>query len=452
MVWLLALVALAALAIYGLNGRRLTDTERDRYARFEEFARNVPGVLYQFRIDPQGTMGFPFVSERIESLTGCTAGAVMADAEVIFSRIHGDDRAAVFKAIEDSKEALETFAVTFRLEHVEHGIRWLEASSTPSRSDDGTLTWHGYLEDVTEERATQDRLEQADKVFEVMREGILIADESHRIVRINPALERMLGYSSEELRGKTPAMLYSSRDRDAAYQDILNALDAGAGRWQGDVQMQRRDGSAIDIDCFVARIRNEAMGTVRHISVLHDISERLSYQQRLERLASFDVLTGLPNRRLLSDRLDQAIAQSQRTGEVFAVCMLDLDDFKPVNDRFGHEAGDQVLKAVGERLGDTLRGEDTVARVGGDEFVIVIRHYKRDPVVFDRILNALAGPIELDASQATVEVRGSLGVSLFEPTTPLNGDQLLRQADQAAYRVKSRGGHDYRFFSGPDTE
>jgi diguanylate cyclase (GGDEF)-like protein len=93
-----------------------------------------------------------------------------------------------------------------------------------------------------------------------------------------------------------------------------------------------------------------------------------------------------------------------------------------------------------------------VARVGGDEFVIVIRHYKRDPVVFDRILNALAGPIELDASQATVEVRGSLGVSLFEPTTPLNGDQLLRQADQAAYRVKSRGGHDYRFFSGPDTE
>ena len=377
MVWLLALVALAALAIYGLNGRRLTDTERDRYARFEEFARNVPGVLYQFRIDPQGTMGFPFVSERIESLTGCTAGAVMADAEVIFSRIHGDDRAAVFKAIEDSKEALETFEVTFRLEHVKHGTRWLEASSTPSRSDDGTLTWHGYLEDVTEERATQDRLEQADKVFEVMREGILIADESHRIVRINPALERMLGYSSEELRGKTPAMLYSSRDRDAAYQDILNALDAGAGRWQGDVRIQRRDGSLIDIDCFVARIRNESLGTVRHVSVLHDISER---------------------------------------------------------------------------LGDTLRGEDTVARVGGDEFVIVIRHYKRDPVVFDRILNALAGPIELDASQATVEVRGSLGVSLFEPTTPLNGDQLLRQADQAAYRVKSRGGHDYRFFSGPDTE
>ena len=408
-------VALAALAIYGLNARRLTDTERDRYARFAEFARNVPGVLYQFRIYPRGTMGFPFVSERIESLTGCTAGAVRADAEVIFSRIHADDRAAVFKAIEDSTEALETFVVTFRLEHVELGIRWLEASSTPSRSDDGMLTWHGYLEDVTEERATQDRLEQADKVFEVMREGILIADESHRIVRINPALERVLGYSSEELRGKTPAMLYSSRDRDAVYQDILNALDAGAGRWQGDVQMQRRDGSAIDI-------------------------------------ASFDALTGLPNRRLLSDRLDQAMAQSRRTGEVFAVCMLDLDDLKPVNDRFGHEAGDQVLQAVGERLGDTLREKDTVAGVGGDELVIVIRDYKRDPVVFDRILNALAGPIELEAPQATVEVRGSLGVSLFEPTTPLNGDQLLRQADQAAYRVKSRGGHDYLFFSGLDTE
>ncbi len=299
---------------------------------------------------------------------------------------------------------------------------------------------------VTEASATQDRLEQAAKIFEVMREGILVSDESHRIVEVNPALERMLDYSDDELCGQTPVTFFSPRDREAAYPAIVKALDEGSGRWQGDVRMQRRDGSTVDVDCFVARIRNDSLGTVHHVAVFHDISERLSYQQRLEQLASFDALTGLPNRRLLTDRLDQAIAQSKRTQEVFAACMLDLDEFKSVNDQFGHEAGDRVLKVVGDRLGGVLRGGDTVARLGGDEFVIVVRNYTGDPAVFQRILDALNGPIELGDRQPTVEMSGSLGVSLFKPAAPLDGDQLVRQADQAAYRVKSRGGHDYRFF------
>ncbi|MEX0430731.1 diguanylate cyclase domain-containing protein [Spiribacter insolitus] len=192
-------------------------------------------------------------------------------------------------------------------------------------------------------------------------------------------------------------------------------------------------------EAFVSTVRNQERGTVRHIAVVHDISERLRYEDELRRLASYDTLTGLPNRRLLADRLHQAIAHATRTGEHFSVGMLDLDWFKPVNDRYGHEAGDEVLCVIARRLSNHLRAEDTIARLGGDEFVLVIRESADDGAIFDRILAAISEPIPLRGVGAIVNVSGSIGVAHFDADMPLQGDQLLRHADQAVYRAKASG-------------
>ena len=221
---------------------------------------------------------------------------------------------------------------------------------------------------------------------------------------------------------------------------INEVLERGGGVWRGEMRYRRKDGEMLPGEAFVSTVRNDERGTVRHIAVVHDISERLGYEEELKRLASFDALTGLPNRRLLADRLKQAIAHASRTGECFSVCMLDLDRFKPVNDRYGHEAGDEVLRVIAQRLGNTLRTEDTVARLGGDEFVLVIREGGHDGAILERILESVSQPIPLRRAGAIVHVDASVGVVTFSEGRPCEGDQLLREADQAVYRAKALGG------------
>ncbi|RZU98663.1 diguanylate cyclase domain-containing protein [Spiribacter vilamensis] len=419
---------------------RLTEAERELYEQFREFTPNVPGVLFQFRIDENGQYVFPFVSERVDEVVGCSAEEAIANPASILDKSGSAYGGELDRAIQRSANELSQFDFTYPIDHPVKGERWLHARSTPARDANGGVTWHGYLEDVTEVREANGRLEQAAEVFNATEDGIIITDEEHRIVEVNRASNVMLGYSSTELEGQLAGNLFPPTERDAVFPLIIETLDHGGGVWRGDVRLRSREGDDLDVEVYATTLNNKSFQTVRHVAVLHDISERILYEQRLKRLANFDLLTGLPNRRLLSDRLGQASAQAQRSGETFAVCMLDLDRFKPVNDTYGHQAGDQVLARLGERLEETLRDEDTVARFGGDEFLILVRDYKADHRVFERILEAVSRAIYVEAADITVEVGGSLGVAVFDATAPVDGDQLIRRADQAVYRAKSLGG------------
>lgn len=154
----------------------------------------------------------------------------------------------------------------------------------------------------------------------------------------------------------------------------------------------------------------------------------------------YDVLTGIPNRRLLVDKLHQAVAQTQRTHETIAVCMLDLDGFKPINDRHGHDAGDRLLIEIAHRLQTLVRAEDTVARLGGDEFTLILQR-PNGTAIFDKILDALRAPIAL--GHATVTVSASIGIAYFDGSEPVDADALLKRADQALYTAKHNGRNDY---------
>ena len=234
-------------------------------------------------------------------------------------------------------------------------------------------------------------------------------------------------------------------DREELAPRLIQELDQRSGAWKGQIRCRTKNGGTLPVELSIATVKTEELESIHHVGVFRDMREQLQQEAELERLATHDALTGLPNRRLLTDRLQQAMAHAERTGERFAVGVLDLDGFKPVNDQNGHEAGDQVLVEVAKRLNATVRAIDTVARLGGDEFVVVLRNFSGEEA-FKRLLASLNKPIRLDRFGVEVQAKGSLGVALFDPANPLDGDQLLRQADQAAYRVKNNGGGHWAIF------
>lgn len=292
------------------------------------------------------------------------------------------------------------------------------------------------------QQETRDNLNLAASVFRAVREGIFITDLQHRIIDVNPAFTALVGRTVEEMRGQTPRAILPESNAEQVFRAVTAALREN-NQWEGEVWVQRRDGECFPSEMFVSAVRDEEGNITHHITVFSDISQRKAHEEELERIAHFDPLTGIPNRRLLTDRLNQALAHAQRTDTVIAVCMLDLDGFKPVNDAHGHEAGDCVLKDTAKRLQSLIRAEDTVARLGGDEFVLVLRQPEGE-TVFHRVLREINQPIRLPGGEVCVSA--SMGVAYCDGRHGCDGDLLLRRADQAAYRAKSSGKNCFRTY------
>ena len=178
---------------------RLNEAERAWYRQFRMHANSVPGVLFQFRADPEGNMSFPFISDRLREVHGCDAESAMRDPRVVFATMEPGDRQRIMSYIESSRETLVPWEATYRIRHPERGERWIHGRSTPAWDDDGGITWYGYVQDVTAFQLAQDKLEQAAEVFAAAQEGIVVTDASHRIVEVNRAFAAMLGYSRDEL-------------------------------------------------------------------------------------------------------------------------------------------------------------------------------------------------------------------------------------------------------------
>jgi diguanylate cyclase (GGDEF)-like protein/PAS domain S-box-containing protein len=274
-------------------------------------------------------------------------------------------------------------------------------------------------------------------VFPHAREGIMITDAAHTIVAVNEAFTRITGYSREEVIGRQLLMLQSGRQPDCRSE--MSQAVVASGHWSGEVWKQRKNGEVYAESMTVTTLRN-ADGTVRnHVALLIDITPMKVREQQLERAAYYDGLTSLPNRLLLADRLRQAMAQNQRRARSLAVAYIDLDGFKEVNDLHGHDVGDALLIAVAQRMKTALREGDTLARIGGDEFVAVLVDLEcpddGEPVL-ERLLQAAAEPVA--AEHQVVQVSSSIGVAIY-PRDGTEVELLLRHADQAMYQAKQAG-------------
>jgi diguanylate cyclase (GGDEF)-like protein/PAS domain S-box-containing protein len=300
--------------------------------------------------------------------------------------------------------------------------------------------------DLTERKQAEAKLQLAAGVFSHAREGITITDIDGTIVDINEAFTRITGYSREEAIGQNPRFLHSGRQDKAFYETMWQAL-SGQGHWSGEIWNRRKNGEVYAELITISAVRDAQGNTQQYVALFSDITTIKEHQSQLEHIAHFDALTNLPNRLLLADRLQQAMAQAQRRSQQVAVAYLDLDGFKNVNDKYGHDVGDQLLVALATAMKDALREGDTLARLGGDEFVAVL--IDLDDIescvpMLTRLLEAAAAPVTL--GDCVLQGSASIGVTFFPQADDVEADQLLRQADQAMYQAKLAGKNRYHVF------
>ena len=277
-------------------------------------------------------------------------------------------------------------------------------------------------------------------IFEATDEAMLITDKRQVILSVNPAFERVTGYKAAEAIGQTPRMLSSGRHDPSFYSEMWTTL-MKAGHWHGEIWNRRKDGALYAQRITISVLRDDDGEITNFVAIFSDITDSKREADRIRYLANYDGLTQLPNRQLLRDRLDRALAQGARNGTPVALMVLDLDGFKDINDRLGHLAGDRVLELTAQRLSACIRETDTVARLGGDEFVVLLPDAGSIAAVDKlaaKLLAAIGKPFAIGDREESVGV--SIGLALY----PLDGatpDSLLGAADAAMYRAKRAGGN-----------
>lgn len=315
----------------------------------------------------------------------------------------------------------------------------IEAAPAPDR-----LNCHVVAVEITEIKDFERRLQLAASVFSHAREGIMITDLAGNILDVNEAFTHITGYGRDEMLAPQSPGQFSRQTVwfDAVVRDALHVH----GFWSGERSNQRKNGECYTEMITISAVRDEDGLTRNYVVLITDITKLKEQQQQLEHLAHYDVLTGLPNRVLLADRLQQAMVRSQRNVQSVAVVYLDLDGFKAVNDSHGHNVGDELLISLASRMKAALREGDTLARIGGDEFVAVLadldQQHDCNPVL-ERLLQAAAAPTLV--GEDLLQVSASMGVTLY-PQDNADAEQLMRHADQAMYQAKQSGKNRYNVF------
>ncbi|MGY6274434.1 EAL domain-containing protein [Methylomonas sp. MgM2] len=340
----------------------------------------------------------------------------------------------------------ETGCLEFEARGLKGSTRWMETHATPMRDSMGkVIAFLGVSRDITSRKKTESELKLAARVFSEAHEGILITDADAKIVDVNPTFSEITGYSREEVIGKNPSVLQSGKHSKEFYSKMWNAL-IEKRHWRGEVWNKKKNGELYAELLTMSALCNEQDRIIYYIGLFSDITHFKQQQQMLELLAHYDPLTKLPNRTLFADRLLQAIAHSKREKSLLAICFLDLDGFKPINDQFGHEAGDKVLVEVARRLKSSLREEDTVSRHGGDEFVLLLgdlHSIEECTETLTRIHRAIVEPYAINEHSASISV--SSGITVY-PLDNADPDTLIRHADHAMYQAKLAGKNRYHLF------
>jgi diguanylate cyclase (GGDEF)-like protein/PAS domain S-box-containing protein len=317
--------------------------------------------------------------------------------------------------------------------------------ATFTRADGSLGGLVGVILDVTSSKKTEERLRLAASVFANTLEGIMITDAGARIIDVNEGFTRITGYERDEVLGENPRMFSAGRQDAAFYREMWRTL-RDHGSWRGEVWNRRKSGEIYAQMLSIAEVRDDAGQVQQFVGLFSDISRLKEHEAELDRIAHYDPLTGVPNRRLLADRMSQDLARARRTGKCMALAYLDLDGFKPVNDRLGHDAGDQLLIVAARTLQAALRAGDTVARLGGDEFVLLLNDLdgtRECMHILDRVLQGLSRPAAVNGE--SISVTASIGVTLF-PQDDADADTLLRHADKAMYQAKEAGKNRYHLF------
>lgn len=446
-------VVVTSLVLYGLVARLVKDlraslesVEHHRAELLQSEGRlqatldALPDLL--FEVGRSGRL-YQYHSHRHDLL----AAPPEAFLGLSFDEVLPAEAAAVCRAAIDEAAATGLSSGQRYSLQLTQGLRWFDLSvSAMQTSATPDQRFILIARDITQRKLAEDQMELAAKVFSHAREGIMVTDPQGTILDVNEAFTLITGYTREEALGKNPRMLSSGRQGPEFYAAMWASL-AEHGYWSGEIWNRRRTGEVYAELLTLSAVRHPDGSVAQYVALFSDVTAQKSYQTELERMAHFDVLTGLPNRLLLADRMQQALRQAVRRKRQVAVLFLDLDGFKSINDEHGHAVGDQLLVMLSHRIRDTLRDGDTLARVGGDEFAAVLIDLDEQTsalAVVDRCIEVAATSFSIDGKR--LQVSASVGVTFYPQAETLDAEQLLRQADQAMYQAKVQGKNRFCVF------
>jgi diguanylate cyclase (GGDEF)-like protein/PAS domain S-box-containing protein len=412
---------------------------------------NVDGMIYRCRHDEHWTM--EFVSEGCLALTGYQPQDLVLNRRLSFEQLmHPEDRARVRTLVGGALRQRRRYEVEYRLVHADGGSRWVWERGAGSFDDQGQVeSLEGIIQDITERKRSEESLAEAERryrsIFENAIEGIFQSTPAAGYVTVNPALARMYGYDSPEqligLLRDIDRQLYVQPGRRAQFMAAL-ARDGSVTNFES--QVHRRDGSVMWISENAREVRDAEGRLLMYEGTVEAITERKLHDAAMRYQATHDALTGLPNRLLLQERLQQALDMARDRGEQLAVAFIDLDQFKLINDSLGHHTGDALLRTMAQRLQACLRDGALVARQSGDEFVVLLTRTHRGAIAYlaGLMLDAISQPCVIGGRELRVSC--SIGISLY-PGDGEDAATLLRNADMAMYRAKEAGRNNVQYYT-----
>ncbi len=409
--------------------------------KFRQLAENINQVFWMTDSDRKRLL---YVSPASESIWGYSPESLVSPDSML-EAVHPEDRLRILSVLPKMQQG--SYDETYRIVKKDGAVRWVRDRAFPVRNEQGqVIRIAGLAEDITSQKEIEDQLRLSAQVFVSSLEAIMITDSRNNIIKVNKAFTNITGYAESEVAGRSPRILKSGRHKTSFYRMMWQTL-LSTGNWQGEIWDRRKSGEIYPKWASIHLVRDDLGEITNYIALFSDITERKASFEQIKHLAHYDALTNLPNRSLLNERLDSAIASAKRQRKRLAVLFLDLDRFKNVNDSLGHFAGDLLLQAVANRLRQCTRGMDTVARLGGDEFVIVlngIREANDAAHVAQKVLEVMAEPVLIEGQE--IVTTPSIGISLY----PEDGEShaaLIKNADAAMYHAKDLGRGNFQFFT-----
>jgi diguanylate cyclase (GGDEF)-like protein/PAS domain S-box-containing protein len=388
-----------------------------------------------------------FWSDEVYRIFGLEPQEFSATYEAFLKHVHPEDVDMVNNIYMSSLREKHGYYVEHRIVRKDGEIRFVEERCEHEFDKDGNpLKSIGTVHDITIRKNTENELILTSAVFEKMSDGVLITDASQHIITINSAYVEISGYNIEEIRGKTPNTFSSGWHDKSFYQNLWSELNQ-KGQWSGEIIDRRKNGELYTAELNIIALHNKDGKLTNYISIVNDISEKKKNESLIHNLAYFDALTNLPNRVLFQERVLNKIPALQRTSKKMALFFIDMDNFKNINDTFGHFTGDKFLIEVAKSIKETLRDEDTLARLGGDEFTVILGDAESVldiAVVAEKIVERFKSAVIIEGRE--FYTGASIGISIY-PDDGTTYEELVKAADTAMYQVKGSGKNSYQFYT-----
>lgn len=442
-------LALTALALAAMSrNREMTSQLRESEERWKFALESSGDGVWDWNLQTDESL----YSRRWKEMIGYAEDEFQNKGSAWIEHLHCEDKDRVLSAFKDYLTGAQpVYTAEFRMCCKDGSWKWILSRGKLVNHDanGNPLRMIGTHTDISDRKQAEIAFKIAAIAFE-SQEGMMITDANKVILRVNHAFTEITGYTAEELIGKTPSILKSGHHNAAFYSAMWDSL-LSKGVWEGEIWNRRKDDKIFPQHLSITAVKNTEGAVTNFVSTITDITMSKAAADEIEHLAFYDSLTGLPNRQLLRDRLKLALASSDRSKRKGSLLMIDMDNFKTLNDTLGHGIGDLLLEHVAKRLCSCLREGDTVARLGGDEFVVILENLNENilevlvqtEVIGNKILTTLSQPYKLDTYD--YQSTSSIGATLIDGHKQTI-DELLKQADIAMYQSKSSGRNSLQFF------